>query len=68
MSNLSKHKQCTDCKGLGWIKISTGQYTECIICNTKGITTHGSKSEAELTLLYKITLDYINGRQKGWYH
>ena len=68
---LRKHIKCKDCNGLGWIKTLTNHYTECIICNSSGTTTHGNNGishEAEQVLLYKIALDYINGKEKGWYH
>ena len=67
----SKSAKCKDCKGLGWIKTLTGCYTECIICNSSGTTLHGPNGiskEAEDVLLFKIAMDYINGKAKGWYH
>jgi len=66
-----KSAKCKDCKGLGYIKTTAGCYTECIICNSSGTTLHGPNGitkEAEQVLLFKIALDYINGKQKGWYH
>ena len=68
---ISKHTKCKDCKGTGYIKTLTKNYTECIICNSSGTTTHGTNGtsqEAEQVLLYKIAWDYIHGKEKGWYH
>ena len=59
---------CTDCEGSGHIETSTHSFVSCIICNGLGSTTHGSSSEAEQVLLFKVAWDYINGRQNGWYH
>lgn len=69
--NIRKHTQCNDCKGLGYIKTSQKNYTQCIICNATGSTTkevNGTSTEAQQVLLYKIALDFINGKEKGWYH
>jgi DnaJ-class molecular chaperone len=65
---ISNYKMCTDCKGTGHIETSSRSFVSCIICNGSGSTTHGSSSEAEQVLLFKIAWDYINGRQNGWYH
>lgn len=65
---LRNHKICTDCKGTGKIKTSSHSFVSCIICNGSGITNHGSSSEAQQVLLFKVAWDYINGREKGWYH
>ena len=71
-NTLSKLSPCKDCKGLGWIpRLDKKNYTECIICNSTGTTSHdssGISKEAEQTLLFKIAWDYINGKEKGWYH
>ena len=65
---LRNHKICTDCKGTGHIGTSMQSLVSCIICNGSGTTVNGSSSEAEQVLLFKIAWDYINGREKGWYH
>jgi len=65
---ISNYKMCTDCKGSGHIETSTHSFVSCIICNGSGSTTHGSSSEAEQVLLFKVAWDYINGKQNGWYH
>jgi hypothetical protein len=71
-NNLSKLSPCKGCEGLGWILLTDKKtYTECIICNSSGTTSHdssGINKEAEETLLFKIAWDYINGKEKGWYH
>ena len=71
-NNLSKLSPCKDCKWLGGIPcLDKKNYTKCIICNSTGTTFHdssGINKEAEETLLFKIAWDYINGKEKGWYH
>ena len=66
--NIGKLNKCNDCNGTGYILTSQKSYVNCIICNGSGSTTHGSSSEAEQVLLFKIAWDYINGKQNGWYH
>tara|TARA_R100000951_G_scaffold115522_2_gene123874 strand:- start:266 stop:478 length:213 start_codon:yes stop_codon:yes gene_type:complete len=62
-------KSCIDCKGQGFIVANFSKKpVSCIICNGSGNTSHGPKSEAEQTLLFKIAWDYIHGKEKGWYH
>ena len=72
MNKISRHSECKDCKGLGWILLNDKKnYTQCIICNSTGTTTHdssGMNQEAEKSLLFKIAWDYIHGKEKGWYH
>ena len=65
----SKLNECKDCNGKGYIITPFKNYANCIICNASGTTSHEPmKSEAEQVLLYKIAMDYINGKTKGWYH
>ncbi len=67
--NKYNYKSCIDCKGNGFIiATESKKIVSCIICNGSGSTSHGPKSEAEQTLLFKIAWDYINGKEKGWYH
>ena len=66
--NISKLNKCNDCNGTGYILTSQRSYVNCIICNGSGSTSHGSSSEAEQVLLFKVAWDYINGKQNGWYH
>ena len=67
--SISKLNKCTDCNGTGYIITLQKSYVNCIICNGSGTTTHEPmKSEAEQVLLYKIAMDFINGKTKGWYH
>ena len=67
--NISKLNKCTDCNGTGYIITLHKTYVDCIICNGSGTTSHGPlSSEAEQTLLYKLAWDFINGKEKGWYH
>jgi DnaJ-class molecular chaperone len=72
INKVSKLSECKDCKGLGWILITDNKtYTECIICNSSGTTSQGPNGidkEAQQTLLFKKAWDYINGKEKGWYH
>ena len=69
MSLFDRPTDCKDCKGEGYIypeSIPTGY--PCIICNGSGTTSHGPHNEAEQVLLFKIAWDFINGKEKGWYH
>jgi DnaJ-class molecular chaperone len=60
---------CIDCSGRGYIRtIQSNSKVSCIICNGLGTTFHGPKSEAEKVFLFKLAWDYINGKEKGWYH
>ena len=56
MNKTSRHSECKDCKGLGWILLTDKEnYTQCIICNSTGTTTHdssGMNQEAEKSLLF----------------
>ena len=36
----------------------------CIHCNGSGTSSYGSRTEAEQVMLFKIGLDYINGKEK----
>ena len=67
--DIGKLNKCTDCNGTGYIKTLHKTYVDCIICNGSGTTSHGPlNSEAEQTLIYKLAWDFINGKEKGWYH
>jgi DnaJ-class molecular chaperone len=60
---------CIDCSGRGYIRTTqSNSKVSCIICNGSGTTSHGPKSEAEKVFLFKLAWDYINGKEKGWYH
>tara|TARA_R110000850_G_scaffold7775_2_gene28496 strand:+ start:980 stop:1201 length:222 start_codon:yes stop_codon:yes gene_type:complete len=67
-----KFKKCDDCKGLGFIvSEATKNRISCIICNETGTTNPGPQSqttEAEKVYLYKVAMDYINGKKNGWYN
>ena len=67
--DIGKLNKCTDCNGTGYIITLHKTYVDCIICNGSGTTSHGPlSSEAEQTLIYKLAWDFINGKEKGWYH
>ena len=67
--DIGKLNKCTDCNGTGYIITLHKTYVDCIICNGAGTTSHGPlNSEAEQTLIYKLAWDFINGKEKGWYH
>ena len=70
MSDKSyNYKSCLECKGNGILITSHFKNVySCIHCNGSGSTSHGTKSEAEQTLLFKIAWDYLHGKEKGWYH
>ena len=58
-----------ECKGSGLILAPhSRKFYSCIHCNGSGSMSHGPKSEAEQTLLFKIAWDYLHGKEKGWYH
>lgn len=61
---------CKGCKGRGFIEAQASQIrASCIYCNGKGHTAHGSTlKEADEILAFKIVWDYMNGKDKGWYH
>ena len=65
---IGKLNKCTDCSGTGYIITHSKQYVNCIICNGTGTTFHGQQSESQQVMLFKIAWDYINGKEKGWYH
>ena len=63
------YKQCFDCNGNGFIIAPESKsLASCIHCNGSGTSSYGSPTEAEQVMLFKIGLDYINGKEKGWYH
>ena len=67
--NSYNYKSCIECKGNGIIVAPHSKSIfDCIHCNGSGTTSHGLKSEAQQTLLFKIAWDYIHGKEKGWYH
>ena len=66
--DIGKLNKCTDCNGTGYIITLHKTYVDCIICNGSGTTSHGPHNEAEQVLLFKIAWDFINGKEKGWYH
>ena len=67
--DIGKLNKCTDCNVTGYIITLHKTYVDCIICNGSGTTSHGPlNSEAEQTLIYKLAWDFINGKEKGWYH
>ena len=67
--NSCNYKQCKECLGNGYIIADFSKsVVACIHCNGSGSTSHGLRSESEQTMLFKIARDYINGKEKGWYH
>jgi len=67
--NRSNYNKCKDCEGTGYIITPFSKsIVSCIICNGAGTTFHGQQSESQQVMLFKIAWDYINGKEKGWYH
>ena len=67
--NSYNYKGCLECKSNGFIVAPYSKSVHhCIHCNGSGSTSHGPKSEAEQTLLFKVAWDFIHGKEKGWYH
>ena len=70
MADEIKIINCNDCKGLGFIQAKASKTKHlCILCDGKGSTLHGPfLSEPEKVMSFKLAWDYINGKEKGWYH
>ena len=61
---------CIECKGLGLIETPVSKIkAACIFCNGQGSTAHGTGiDEPTHQAAFKIVWDFINGKEKGWYH
>ena len=61
---------CKECKSTGFIEAPVSKTkAACIFCSGKGSTNHGpNKDEATHQAALKIVWDFIDGKDKGWYH
>lgn len=61
---------CLQCNSQGFIEAPvSGTKAACIFCNGQGSTAHGTGiDEPTHQAAFKIVWDFINGKEKGWYH